>query len=108
MDIRRSLSLVIAFLEGNSKCSPGPTLSPPTISSELHAKLAEEIDVEKCNFSNFGSSVTLTLDRVEVKLVRMFGRGVPTHQIRWKLGKRFVDVQTDGRTHRSCHLLGHQ
>jgi len=37
--------------------------------------MAEEIDLEKCKFRNFGSSVTLTLtfDRVEVKLVRMSG-----------------------------------
>jgi len=38
---------------------------------EVHAKTAEKIDVEKCNFRNFGSSVTLTLtltlDRVEVR-----------------------------------------
>ena len=51
--------------------------------------MAEEIDLEKCTFRNFGSSVTLTLtlDRVEVKLVRICGRGVPTYQIRWKSEK---------------------
>jgi len=46
--------------------------------------MAEEIDLEKCNFCNFGSSVTLTLDRVKVTLVRICGRGLPTHKIRWK------------------------
>ena len=62
--------------------------------------MAEEIDLEKCTFRNFGSSVTLTLtlDRVEVTLVRICGRGLPTHQIRWKSEKLFVDVRTDVRT----------
>jgi len=40
----------------------------------------------------------LTLDRVEVTLVRIRGRGLPTHQFRWKSEKLFVDVMTDGRT----------
>ena len=82
-----------------TSCSPGPILQPPTISFELHAKMAEEIDLEKCTFRNFGSSVTLTLtlDRVEVTLVRICGRGLSTHQIRWKW-KNFVDVQTDRHT----------
>ena len=81
-------------------CSPGPILSPPTISFELHAKTEEEIDLEKCNFCNFGSSVTLTLalDRVEVTLMHICGRDLPTHQIRSKSDKLFVDVRTDGRT----------
>ena len=62
--------------------------------------MAEEVDLEKCTFRNFGSSVTftLTLDRVEVTLVRISGRGLPTHQIRWKSEKLFVDVRTDGHT----------
>jgi len=51
-----------------------------TISFELHAKTAEEIDLEKCNFCNFGRSMTLTLtvDGVEVMLVRICGGGLPT------------------------------
>ena len=63
----------------------------PTISFELNTKMAEEIDLEKCTFRKFGSSVTLTLtlDRVEVTLVRICGRGLPTHQIRWKSEKTF-------------------
>jgi len=38
-----------------------------------------EIDLEKCNFRNFSNSVTLTLtlDRVEITLVRMSGRVLP-------------------------------
>jgi len=73
--------------------------------------MAEEIDLEKCTFRNFGSSVTLTLtlDRVEVTLVCIRGQGLPTHEIRWKSGKKlFVDVRTDGRTHLSSNLLGHR
>jgi len=99
-------TLVIAFLDGNLKnraptsCSPGPILWPPTISFELHTKMAEEIDLEKCTFRNFGSTVTLTLtlDWVEFTLVRIWARGLPTHQIRWKSEKLFVDVRTDRHT----------
>jgi len=40
-------------------------------------------------------TLTLTLDRVEVTLVRICGRGLPTYQIRWKSEKLFVDVRTD-------------
>jgi len=63
--------------------------------------MADEIDLEKCTFHNFRSSVTLTLtlDRVEVMLVRICGRGLPTYQIRWKSEKKlFVDIRADGRT----------
>ena len=80
-----------------------------------------------CNCPKFKWSVTLTLDRVKVTatytvyvglpagpttLVRICGRGLPTHQIRWKSEKLFVDVRTDGRTdgrtHLSSNLLGHR
>jgi len=84
-----------------TSCSPGPVLSPPTITFELHAKTVEEIDLEKCTFRNFGSCVTLTLtltlDGVEVTLVCICGQGLPTHQITWKSEKLFVDVRTDIR-----------
>jgi len=77
-EFRRSLNSRDSFPRRKFKnraqtsCSPGPTLSPPTTSFELHTKMAEEINLEKCNFRNFGSSVTLTtLDRVEVTLVRI-------------------------------------
>ena len=49
-------TLVIAFLGRNWKnraptsCSLGPILWPPAISYELHAKPAEEIDLEMCNY----------------------------------------------------------
>jgi len=43
-------------------------------------------------------TLTLTLDRVEVTLVRICGRGLPTHQIRWKSETLFVDVRMDVRT----------
>jgi len=81
-----------------------------TINFELHAKPTEEIDIEKCTFRNFGSSVTLplTLDRVEITLVHTSGRDLPRHQIRWKSEKLFLDVRTDGRTHLSSNLLDHR
>jgi len=81
-----------------TSCSPGPILLPTTINFELHAKTAEEIDLEKCTFRNFGSSVslTLTLDRVEVTQVRISGWGLPTYKIRWKSEKNFL--WTYGRT----------
>jgi len=47
--------------------------------------MAQEIDLEKCNFRNFRSSValTLTLDRVEVTpMLRICDRDKPTDQIR--------------------------
>jgi len=91
---------------------PASTASLTVGSSKAHVKMAKEIDLEKCTFCNFGSSVTLTLDRVEVILVRICGRGLPTHQIRWKSEKLFVDVRTYGRTygrtHLSSNLLGHR
>jgi len=37
--------------------------------------------------------VTLTLDGVEVILMCISGRGLPTHQIRSKSEKLFVDVR---------------
>jgi len=92
-----------------TSCSPGRILWPITIIFELHAEMAEEIDLEKCTFRNFGCSVTLTLtlDRVEVILLRICGRGLPTHQIRWKSKKNFLWTygRTDGRTHLSSNLL---
>jgi len=106
MDVGRSLNFRDSFIRSKFKnraqtrCSPGPILSPSTTSFKLHAKTAEETDLEKCNFRNFGSSVTLTLtvNRVEVTLVCICGRRLPTHQIRWKSEKLFVDVRTDRHT----------
>jgi len=82
IDIGRSLNSRDSFPRRKFKnraltsCSPGPILPPSTVSFELHAKTPEEIDVGKCNFRNFRSSVTLTLtlNRVEVTLVRTSGR----------------------------------
>jgi len=105
IDIRRSLNSRDSFRRRKFKnlaptsCSPGPILSPPTISFELHAKTAEGIDLEKCNFRNFGSSVTLTLTlgQVEVTLVHICGRGLPTYQIKMEIGKTFCG-RTYGQT----------
>ena len=116
MDIWRSLNSRDSFPGRKFKnwaptnCSPGPVLSPPTITFELHAEMAEEIDLEKCTFRNFVSSVTLTLtlDQVEVTLVCICSQGLPTHQITWKYGKTFCG-RTDGRTQlQIVDLLGHR
>jgi len=106
IDILRSLNSHDSFpkrkFENRAQTSYrlGVIKSLPTISFEFHAKTAEEIDLEKCNFRNFRSSVTLTLtlDQFEVTLVRISGRALPTHQIRAKSEKLFVDVRMDGRT----------
>jgi len=60
--------------------------------------MAEEIDPGKCIFWNFRSSVTLilTLDWVEVTLMRMSDRGLPTRQIRLKSEKLFVEGRMYG------------
>jgi len=70
--------------------------------------MAEEIDLKKCNFRNFRSSVTLTLtltvDWVKVILMGISGQGLPIHQIRSKSeklfvgGQRHIPVCTDGQT----------
>jgi len=46
--------------------------------------MADKIDPELCNFRKFRSSLTFTLalDRIEITLVRICGRGLPTYQIR--------------------------
>ena len=57
MDIGQSLNSRDSFPGRKFKnraptsCSPGPVLSPPTIIFELHAKTAEEIDVESALFA---------------------------------------------------------
>jgi len=48
------------------------------------------------HFSQLSKLRDLDLDRRSVTLVRICGRGLPTHQIRWKSEKLFVDVRTDG------------
>jgi len=47
-------------------CRPGPILSTSTISFELHAKVAEEIDLETCSYGQLSEVQTvhdLDLDR---------------------------------------------
>jgi len=59
IDIQWSLNSHHSFLKRTfenrspASCRLGPTLSQTTISFELHAKMAEEIDLEKCNFLQF-------------------------------------------------------
>ena len=56
---REAWTLVIAFLERKvenrtqTSCRSGPILSLSTISFELYAKVAEETDVEVCNYGQF-------------------------------------------------------
>ena len=59
--------------------------------------MAEEIDLEKCNFRNFRSPVTFTLDQVEVTLVVVCtsDRGLPKNQIRAKSDFLWTDGRTD-------------
>ena len=61
--------------------------------------MAEEIDLEKCTFRNFGSSVTFTLDRVEVTLVRIWVEVYPHTKLDGNRKNLFVDVRTDVRTY---------
>ena len=44
-----------------TSCRPGPILSPPTISFELHAKWANDIDLEVCSYGQL-SEVQMLLD----------------------------------------------
>jgi len=87
------------------------TVKLSTISFELRAKTAEKFDLEKCTFRNFRSSVTLTLtlDRVEVTLVRICGRVYPHTKLdgNWK-NFLWTYGRTYGRTHLSSNLLGHR
>jgi len=53
-------------------CRLDPVLSWSAISFELHAKMAEEIRVEKCNFRKFRSPVTLTLTLGRVKVTSAY------------------------------------
>ena len=56
IDIRRSLNSRDSFPgrkfenRAPTSCRPGPVLSKSTVTFELHAKVAEEIDVELCSY----------------------------------------------------------
>jgi len=56
IDIPRSLNSRDSFPRrkvenrAQTSCSPSPILSPRNISFELHAKVAEEIDLEMCSY----------------------------------------------------------
>jgi len=72
IDIRRSLNSRDSFPRRKfenwapTSCRPCPILNMSqtwsAIRFELHAKMVEEIDLEKCNFRNFRWSLTLTKD----------------------------------------------
>ena len=62
--------------------------------------MAEEIELEKCNFRNFTYAVTLTLNRVtRHTIMHRSSTSIHTHQISLKSDKLFVDGRTDGRTY---------
>ena len=67
IDIGRSLNSHDSFPRWKfknrapSSCSPGPILWPPTISFELHAEMAEEIDLEMCSYGQL-SEVQMVRD----------------------------------------------
>jgi len=71
----------------------GPVLSWSTISFELHAKMAEERDLEKCNFGKFKSpmTLTLTLDWVKVISACTIHVGLPTCPTTW-LASRSTEI----------------
>ena len=76
-----------------TSCSRGPVLSPPTITFELHAKVAEEIDVEMCSYGQLSEvqmlrDLDLDLTSGRGHTGAHIGRGLPTHQIRWKSEKK--------------------
>ena len=56
--------------------------------------------MEKCNFQNFRSPVTLTLDRVTQHTIVHQSSTLSTHQISLKSEKVFVDGRMDVRTGR--------
>jgi len=111
IDIPRSLNSHDSFprrkfeKRAPTSCRTDPMLSLPTISFELYARMAEEIDLEKCSFRNFTSSVTLTLtlDRVEIILVEVY----PHTKLDRNRKKLFwTYVRTDGQTD-VCIGYGH-
>ena len=67
IDIGRSLNSRDSFPRWKfqnrapTSCSPGPILWPPTISFELHAEMAEEIDLEMCSYGQL-SEVQMLCD----------------------------------------------
>ena len=67
IDIGRSLNSRDSFPRWKFKnraptsCSPGSILWPPAISFELHAKTAEEIDLEMCSYGQL-SDVQMVCD----------------------------------------------
>jgi len=58
IDIQGTLNCRDSFLRRKfenrspASCRPGPILSSPTISFELHTKVAEEIDLEMCSYGH--------------------------------------------------------
>ena len=89
IDIPQSLNSCDSFLgrkfenRAPTGCRLCPVLSWSTISFELHAKTAEEIDLDQCNFRKFKSPVTLTLDRIKVISAYTIHAGLPACPTVW-------------------------
>jgi len=110
IDIPSSLNPRDSFLRRNSKIGLRQAVNQilyyhhqPSVLSSM--RKWQRRYTRKVQFGNFRSFVTLTLDRIEVILFRIPGWGPPTHQIRSKSEKLFVDVQTDG--HMAGRTDGH-
>ena len=82
-------------------CRPGPILSTSTVSFELHAKVAEEIDMEMCSYGQLSElpmvrDLDLRSGRGHTD-VHVWSRSThPPNEV--KIRKTFLDVRTDGRT----------
>jgi len=99
--VRELWTLVIGFLEGNSKIGLWQAVDQVPyyyLQTTNHQFWAPRENGGGDRPRKLHKLHDLDLDRVEVTLVRISGWGLPTHQITSKVEKLFVDVQTDGRT----------
>jgi len=112
-------TLVIAFLEGNLKSGLRQAVVhvpyydyQPSVLNSARKRRGDRPSI--VHFSQLRKVRDLYLDlrSVEVTLVRIRGRGLPTHEIRWKSEKKTfcgrMDGWTSGRTHRGSNLLGYR
>jgi len=99
--VRELWTLVIGFLEGNSKIGLWQAVDQVPyyyLQTTNHQFWAPRENGGGDRPRKLHKLHDLDLDRVELTLVRISGWGLPTHQITSKVEKLFVDVQTDGRT----------
>jgi len=100
IDIRRSLNSHDIFPRrkfqnrAQTHYRPGPILSLPTVTFEFHAKMAEETDLDKCNFGTLQAPWPRPCIASRSYLCTC-GWGLPTHQFEIEIGKTFCG-RTDG------------